>query len=60
MNFSPNDFFVFGSESRGIPDIILTANKEKCITIPMSDNIRSINLSNSVSIILYEAIRQNN
>ena len=57
--FNKNDFFIFGPESRGIPEEILNDNLDKCITIPMADGQRSLNLSNSVSIVVYEAIRQN-
>ncbi|HNX01051.1 MAG TPA: tRNA (cytidine(34)-2'-O)-methyltransferase [Candidatus Cloacimonadota bacterium] len=52
------DLFVFGPESRGIPEEILNRYQDWNITIPMTGNIRSINLANSVSIILYEAWRQ--
>ncbi|MBP7563319.1 MAG: tRNA (uridine(34)/cytosine(34)/5-carboxymethylaminomethyluridine(34)-2'-O)-methyltransferase TrmL [Candidatus Cloacimonetes bacterium] len=58
--YKKGDLFVFGPESRGIPESILGDNAEHCITIPMHHEIRSINLSNSVSIILYEALRQIN
>ena len=58
-HFKTGDFFVFGPETRGIPENILNANKEKCVTIPMVDGQRSLNLSNSVAIVLYEAVRQN-
>lgn len=57
--FKEGDFFVFGPETRGIPENILEENKENAITIPMAENQRSLNLSNSVAIVLYEAIRQN-
>ncbi len=57
--FKENDFFVFGPETRGLPENILNSNKETAITIPMSEGQRSLNLSNSVAIVLYEAIRQN-
>jgi len=57
--FKEGDFLVFGPESRGIPEQILNNNPETSITIPMLDGQRSLNLSNSVSIVLYEAIRQN-
>ena len=57
--FKENDFFVFGPETRGIPESILNENKERAITIPMADGQRSLNLSNSVAIVLYEAVRQN-
>ena len=52
------DLFVFGPESRGIPEEILSKHSATNITIPMHSEVRSINLSNSVSIILYEALRQ--
>lgn len=58
IEFKENDFVMFGPESRGIPEEILNANKENCITIPMIDMGRSLNLSNSAAIILYEALRQ--
>ena len=57
--FQTGDFFVFGPETRGIPESILNQNKDTSITIPMKDGQRSLNLSNSVAIVLYEAIRQN-
>ncbi len=60
IEFKDDDFVMFGPESRGIPEEILDANKETCITIPMIDMGRSLNLSNSAAIILYEALRQNN
>ena len=51
---------MFGKESAGIPEEILVDYEETCVRIPMLDEIRSLNLSNSVSIMLYEALRQNN
>ena len=59
IQFKDNDFLVFGPETRGIPETILNANKETSITIPMNEGQRSLNLSNSVAIVVYEAIRQN-
>lgn len=59
VQFNEGDFLVFGPESRGIPESILEANKETAVTIPMLEGQRSLNLSNSVSIVVYEAIRQN-
>ena len=50
---------MFGKESAGIPEEILVENEENCVRIPMWGGIRSLNLSNSVAIILYEALRQN-
>ena len=51
---------MFGKESAGIPEKILLKYKDDCIRIPMLGEYRSLNLSNSVAIILYEALRQNN
>ncbi len=59
VQYGPDDFIMFGKESGGIPEDILRSNKEKCIRIPMGDDIRSLNLSNSVAVVLYEALRQN-
>lgn len=58
FNFRKGDVFIFGPESRGIPDEILQDNWQQTITIPMNADIRSINLANSVAIISYEAWRQ--
>lgn len=52
-------FLVFGKETKGLPEELLRANKERCIRIPMLRNKRSLNLSNSVAIIAYEVLRQN-
>ncbi len=56
--FGERDYIMFGKESAGIPEEILVDYKQTCIRIPMLDTIRSLNLSNSVSIVLYEALRQ--
>lgn len=56
--FSSNDFIMFGKESAGIPEEILVEHEQTCIRIPMLPAIRSLNLSNSVAIVLYEALRQ--
>lgn len=58
VTFKDDDFVMFGPESRGIPEDILNAHKENCITIPMIPMGRSLNLSNSAAIVLYEALRQ--
>ena len=58
VSYSPNDFIMFGKESAGIPEEILVDYEENCIRIPMLPAIRSLNLSNSVAIVLYEALRQ--
>ena len=60
VSFGMDDFIMFGKESAGIPAEILVENEENCIRIPMGNDIRSLNLSNSVAIVLYEALRQNN
>ena len=57
--YDPDVYIMFGPESRGIPEEILVENRENCIRIPMWGDIRSLNLSNSVAIVLYEALRQN-
>ena len=58
--FGPDDFIMFGKESAGIPEEILVDYEETCIRIPMLSDIRSLNLSNSVAVVLYEALRQQN
>ena len=57
--YEPDCYIMFGKESAGIPEEILVENRENCIRIPMWGDIRSLNLSNSVAIVLYEALRQN-
>ena len=57
---APDDYIMFGKESAGIPEEILVEYEKSCIRIPMGQDIRSLNLSNSVAIVLYEALRQNN
>ena len=52
-------YIMFGKESAGIPEEILVENQENCVRIPMVGEIRSLNLGNSVAIMLYEALRQN-
>ena len=57
--FQARDCLVFGRETRGLPDSVLRSNWDRCITIPiLNTRIRSLNLANAVSIILYEALRQ--
>ena len=56
--YAPDDYIMFGKETAGIPEEILVANEPDCIRIPMKDDYRSLNLSNSAAIILYEAFRQ--
>lgn len=59
VKIGPEDYLMFGKESAGIPEEILVENRQQCIRIPMLPQIRSLNLSNSVAIVLYEALRQN-
>ena len=58
VSFGTDDYIMFGPESRGIPEEILVSREPECIRIPMLEDERSINLCNSVSIVLYEALRQ--
>lgn len=51
-------FFLFGRESTGLPKDVLANNVDKILTIPMSDKVRSLNLSNTAAILIYEALRQ--
>lgn len=60
VSYEPDCFIMFGKESAGIPEEILLQNKDTAIRIPMIGEIRSLNLSNSVAVVLYEALRQNN
>lgn len=57
--YEPDCYIMFGKESAGIPEEILVNHKSECVRIPMVGDIRSLNLGNSVAIILYEALRQN-
>ena len=59
VSYEPDCFIMFGKESAGIPEEILKANPDTCVRIPMIGETRSLNLSNSVAIVLYEALRQN-
>lgn len=59
FRYEPGDCLIFGRETRGLPEDLLRANWERCLTIPMPNpNVRSLNLATSVAIVLYEAIRQ--
>ena len=58
--YQDGDFFVFGKETKGLPEELLEANEDTCIRLPMSDKVRSLNLSNSAAIVVYEALRQLN
>lgn len=58
-SYEPDCYLMFGKESAGIPEDLLVKYQETCVRIPMWGDIRSLNLSNAVSVVLYEALRQN-
>lgn len=58
VSYQDGDFILFGKETKGLPEELLVDNKEYCIRIPMIDEARSLNLSNAVAIVAYEALRQ--
>ena len=58
-SYEPDCYIMFGKESAGIPEEILVEHPEECVRIPMIGETRSLNLSNSVAIVLYEALRKN-
>ena len=59
VDYESDCYIMFGKESAGIPEEILVEHEEDCMRIPMNGDIRSLNLGNSVAIVLYEALRQN-
>ncbi|RXZ84199.1 tRNA (uridine(34)/cytosine(34)/5-carboxymethylaminomethyluridine(34)-2'-O)-methyltransferase TrmL [Paenibacillaceae bacterium] len=59
FQFQDGDFFVFGKETKGLPQQLIEQNEATCMRIPISNDVRSLNLSNSAAIVLYEALRQN-
>ncbi len=59
VHFPPDAFLVFGKETRGLPEELLHDHYDRCIRIPMVEGARSLNLANSVAVVLYEALRQN-
>jgi tRNA (cytidine/uridine-2'-O-)-methyltransferase len=59
FEFQDGDFFVFGKETKGLPQELIEANLDTCMRMPMTGDVRSLNLSNSAAIIVYEALRQN-
>lgn len=59
FQFRNGDFFVFGKETKGLPQALLDASPDTCMRLPMTDKVRSLNLANSAAIIVYEALRQN-
>jgi len=56
--FRDGDFLVFGRETKGLPEPLLESNRDHCLTIPMTEQTRSLNLATAVGIVLYEAVRQ--
>lgn len=58
VRYPPDAYLFFGSETRGLPEDLLRENYERAVRIPMAEGIRSLNLSNSAAVVLYEALRQ--
>ena len=58
IRYEKDDYLVFGRETKGLDEELLSNNYERCIRIPMKSDARSLNLSNSVAVVLYEALRQ--
>ncbi len=58
ITYDSNDFLIFGKESAGLPATLLARYPQRCIRIPMGPDVRSLNLSNAVAVVLYEALRQ--
>ena len=58
VEYKDGDFFVFGKESRGLPENLLAEHYDECIRIPMRPDFRSLNLSNAVAVVAFEAMRQ--
>ncbi len=59
VHYSPDSLLIFGKESAGLPESFRSAHEDECVRIPMISEARSLNLANSVAIVLYEALRQN-
>lgn len=59
-NVEKDYYFVFGRETKGLPQEVIEKNIDACLRIPMNENIRSLNLSNAAAILIYEALRQQN
>lgn len=58
VSYGPDDFLVFGRETKGLPEELLARHYDRCVRIPMREAARSLNLANSVAVVLYEALRQ--
>lgn len=59
VHYGPDSLLIFGKESAGLPEAFRNAHEDECVRIPMVSEARSLNLANSVTIVLYEALRQN-
>jgi len=59
MCYGVDDFLVFGKETKGLPKELIDKNASRCVRVPMANDARSMNLANSVAVILFEALRQN-
>lgn len=60
IEYPENCYLFFGKETKGLPETLLEKNLERCVRIPMLENLRSLNLSNSAAIAVYEVLRQKN
>lgn len=60
LRYSAQAFLVFGKETKGLPEELLAANPDSCLRVPMLKDARSLNLSNAVAVVVYEALRQHN
>ena len=58
MEYIDNCYLLFGKETKGLPEELLVKNEERCVRLPMMGEIRSLNLSNTVAIAVYETLRQ--
>ena len=58
VNYPDSVYLMFGKETKGLPESLLAANKERCVRIPMRDTLRSLNLSNAAAVAVYEVLRQ--
>ena len=58
VSYGPDDFLLFGRETKGLDEALLAENYDRCIRVPMVPGARSLNLANSVAVVLYEALRQ--
>ncbi|MBD8070614.1 tRNA (uridine(34)/cytosine(34)/5-carboxymethylaminomethyluridine(34)-2'-O)-methyltransferase TrmL [Bacillus sp. PS06] len=59
-NVEKDHFFVFGRETNGLPKELIEKNMDRCLRLPMTENVRSLNVSNTAAILIYEALRQQN